>query len=67
MTERVSDRQGGQLGAIFDWIVALRDGDVATLAELLEPDVVWHGLDDGFLCVGRGAVIEVLREQYRSA
>jgi SnoaL-like domain len=51
------------LGLLLDWITALQTGDLEALADLLDPRVVWHGLPDGFVCVGRPNVIAVLREQ----
>ena len=62
MTPAATDRQG-DLGMIFDWIVALRDGDLESVAELLDVHVVWHGVGNASLCVGRAAVIDIVREQ----
>ena len=62
MTAAATGRHG-DLGLIFDWIVALRDGDVETVAELLEVDVAWHGVGNASLCTGRAAVIDIVREQ----
>ena len=62
MTPAATDRQG-DLGMIFDWIVALRDGDIESVAELLDVGVVWHGVGNASLCIGRAAVLDVVREQ----
>ena len=51
------------LELLVDWITALRTGDLEALADLLDPRVVWHGLADKFVCVGRPDVVAVLREQ----
>ena len=48
---------------ILDWIAALRSGETAAIAELLEPDVVWHGVTADLTCVGRADVIDALQEQ----
>lgn len=48
---------------ILDWIAALRSGETEAIAELLDPDVVWHGVTGDLMCVGRADVIDALREQ----
>lgn len=51
------------LELLLDWITALRTGDLEALVDLLDPRVVWHGLPDEFVCVGRPDVVAVLCEQ----
>jgi hypothetical protein len=48
---------------ILDWIAALRSGETEAIAELLDPDVVWHGVTGDLSCVGRADVIDALQEQ----
>ena len=48
---------------ILDWIAALRSGETEAIAELLDPDVVWHGVTGDLMCVGRADAIDALREQ----
>src|SRR3954454_10465889 len=48
---------------ILDWIAALRSGDTEAIADLLDPDVVWHGVTGGLTCVGRADVIDALQDQ----
>jgi hypothetical protein len=61
MTVDASRRRNFEL--LLDWITALRNGDIEALSELLDPQVVWHGLAGDLACVGRAQVIDVLREQ----
>src|SRR5688572_14495391 len=59
-------RTAGRLGSlelILDWIAALRAGETAAIAELLDPDVVWHGVSTELVCVGRDEVVDALGEQ----
>jgi ketosteroid isomerase-like protein len=51
------------LELILDWISAMRTADLDAIAELLDPQVVWHGVPGDLVCVGRAAVIDALREQ----
>lgn len=55
--------QRTSLELLLDWITALRTGDLEALADLLDLNVIWRGLSDEFVCVGRADVIAVLREQ----
>jgi ketosteroid isomerase-like protein len=55
--------QISNLALVFDWIAALRKGDIDAITELLDPDVVWHGVCDDLVCAGRENVVDALREQ----
>ena len=55
--------QISNLALVFDWIAALRKGDIEAITELLDPNVVWHGVRDDLVCVGRADVVNALREQ----
>lgn len=48
---------------LLDWIAALRQGDIAQIADLLDPEVVWYGAAPDLVCVGRETVLEVVSEQ----
>ena len=48
---------------LLDWIDALRRGDLDQIRELLDPHVTWHGVTDDLACIGREAVIDVLKDQ----
>jgi len=61
MTRPVGRR--GNLELILDWIAALRSGETDAIADLLDPDVVWHGVSGDLVCVGRAEVVDVLGEQ----
>jgi len=47
---------------ILDWIAALRAGETEAIADLLDPDVVWHGVTSDLTCVGRADVINALQD-----
>lgn len=47
----------------MDWISALRVGDLQPIAELLDPDVVWHGVTGELVCGGRAGVVGAIGEQ----
>jgi hypothetical protein len=48
---------------LLDWIAALRSGRTEAIADLLDPDVVWHGVTGGLTCVGRADVLDALQDQ----
>ena len=55
--------QISNLALVLDWIAALRKGDIEAITELLDPNVVWHGVRDDLVSVGRAEVVNALRDQ----
>ena len=49
------------LQLVLDWIDALRRGDVDSIAERFQTDVVWVDVAGGAACEGRGQVLAWLR------
>jgi ketosteroid isomerase-like protein len=46
---------------MIDFFGALRRGDVEAAAELVDPDVIWQGLREEWVCHGRDEVLETFR------
>jgi len=46
---------------MIDFFGALRRGDFETAAGLLDPDVRWQGLREGWVCHGREKVLDTFR------
>lgn len=60
---RRAETRPANLELILDWIAALRSGETEAIADLLDPDVVWHGVTGDLMCVGRADVVDALQEQ----
>jgi hypothetical protein len=50
---------------LSDWLDALRRHDFDAMARRMAPDVFWQGIREDFVCEGREAAMELLREQQR--
>jgi ketosteroid isomerase-like protein len=50
---------------IFDYLGALREGDQEALRDVLDPNVTWQALHEGWVCHGPNEVIETLQEGLR--
>ncbi len=46
---------------MIDFLGALRRGDFEAAAGLLDPDVSWQGLREGWVCHGREEVVDTFR------
>ena len=47
---------------LADWLGALRRRDFEALERRMDPDIVWQGVREDFVCPDRAAVLEMLRE-----
>lgn len=58
----VADGQENLEIVLLDYLGAIRNGDHERLRALLDPDVIWQGLHDDWVCHGPEQVIEMLQE-----
>jgi len=47
---------------LLDYLGAIRAGDRDAIRAVLDPEVIWQGLHDGWVCHGPNEVIETLQE-----
>ena len=59
----VSDPEAADLEIVFDWMNALRRGDVDSIAEYFRPDVIWETGGGHILCAGRDQVLDSWRRR----
>jgi hypothetical protein len=52
-------------GVVEDFARNYQTGDVEHLADRLDPDVTWQGIDPGMMCHNRDEVMSVFRSQAR--
>ena len=45
------------------WLCGLARGDLDTLRELIDPDMMWQGIREEFVCNGRDKVLLQLRDE----
>ena len=50
---------------LADWLGALRRCDFEVVERSMDPDIVWQGVREDFVCPDRAAVLEMLREWQR--
>ncbi len=47
---------------LTDWLGALRRRDFEVVERSMDPDIVWQGVHEDFVCPDRAAVLEMLHE-----
>jgi ketosteroid isomerase-like protein len=57
------ERAQANLEVVFDWVNALRYGDIDSIADRFHPDVVWIDMAGGVPCSSREQVLAWLRSQ----
>jgi ketosteroid isomerase-like protein len=50
---------------LIDYLSAIRDGDPDAIRAVLDPEVIWQGLHDEWVCHGPDEVIKALQEGLR--
>ena len=50
---------------LADWLDALSRQDLDAMERRMAPEVFWQGIREDFVCEGREAAMELLREQQR--
>jgi ketosteroid isomerase-like protein len=60
-----ADGQANLETVIFDYLGALREADQEAVRAVLDPNVIWQGLHEDWVCHGPDEVIETLQEGLR--
>jgi hypothetical protein len=60
--EEMAVRKANAIEAVVGWMDAMRRGDLAAVAEWLDPQVSWRGVREDALCRNRNDVLEMLGE-----
>ncbi len=55
-------RKANAIEAVVGWMDAMRRGDLAAVAEWLDPQVTWRGVGEDAFCRNRNDVLEMLGE-----
>jgi hypothetical protein len=62
LREEMTVRDANAIEAVVGWMDAMRRGDLAAVADWLDPQVSWRGVPEEALCRNRNDVLEMLGE-----
>jgi limonene-1,2-epoxide hydrolase len=57
----MGERHSNAIEVVVGWLDAMRRGDLESVAECFDPQVIWSGVPDDAICRNRDEVIDMLR------